>query len=113
MEWTPGRFLNWAKDIGPNTVQVTQEVLNKPQHVQQAYKTSLGLLSLSKRYGRLRLEAACARAVHIKTYSCRSVESILKSGFDSQPLPQSLTQEELFEKFSQHANLRGADYYAA
>ena len=113
MEWNPGRFLNWARDIGPNTLRVTQEILAKPFHVEQAYKTNLGLLSLSKRYSRPRLEAACERAIHFKTYSCRSVETILKNGFDTQPLPPTLTQEELFEKFSHHPNLRGADYYAA
>jgi transposase len=112
-EWNPGRFLNWAKEIGPNTVKVTQGILNTPRHVQQAYKYSLGLLNLSKRYGRPRLEAACERAICLKADNLRSVEKILKSGFDSQPLPPTFTQEEMFEKFSQHTNLRGADYYAA
>ena len=113
MEWHPGRFLNWAKEVGPNTVKVTQEILNTPRHVEQAYKYSLGLLNLSKRYGKPRLEAACERSLHLGTHNLRSVEKILKSGFDSQPLPQPFAQEEMFEKFSQHPNLRGADYYAA
>ncbi|MGH7442833.1 MAG: Mu transposase domain-containing protein, partial [bacterium] len=112
-EWHPGRFLNWAQTFGPNTVRVTQEILTKFKFVEQSYKSNLGLLSLSKRYGGARLEAACARAVHFKTFSCRSVESILKSGFDSQPLPEAPIQEDLLEKFADHTNLRGADYYAA
>ena len=110
--WNPERFLNWGKDIGPATMRVVREILARPIHVEQAYKSSLGLLNLSKRYGRLRLEAASVRAVHFRTFSCRSVETILKHGFESQPLPvlSSEAQEELF---TQHVNVRGSGYYAA
>ncbi len=42
----------------------------------------MGILSLSRRYGPRRLEAACARALTINVNSYSAVSSILKSGLD-------------------------------
>ena len=109
--WTPGRILSWANSIGPYTVKVAHHLLESRPHVQQAYNACLGLLSLSKRFSPTRLEAACLRAVFLETFSYKSVESMLKTGFDSQPLP-NLSQEDLFLALPDHPNLRGKDYYA-
>ncbi len=107
--WTPGRFLNWAQTFGPDVVKVVHALLGGRQHPEQAYNSCLGLLRLAKSYSPERLEAACLRAVALNTLSYRSVQEILKSGYDSQPLPQPSTQEELF---TDHTNLRGPGYYA-
>jgi hypothetical protein len=48
----------------------------------------------------------------LKTHTYRCVLNILESGFDSKPLPPPSAQEELFEAFVQHPNLRGSGYYA-
>jgi transposase len=112
MEWTPGRFLNWAGTMGPGVVQMVHHLLEGREHEAQAYKSCMGLLHLAKKYSPSRLEAACQRALHLKTHTYRCVLNILESGFDSKPLPPSSAQEELFEAFVQHTNLRGSGYYA-
>jgi transposase len=112
MEWTPGRILNWANTIGPGAVKMAHHLLEGREHEAQAYRSCLGLLSLSKKFGAGRMEAACLRALHLRTHTYRCVLNILESGFDSKPLPQPSTQEELFEDFVQHPNLRGSGYYA-
>jgi transposase len=112
MDWTPGRILNWANTIGVSAVKVTHHLLESRAHEAQAYKSCLGLLSLSKSYGPTRLEAACLRALALKNCSYRCVSTILENGFDSQPLPRTHSQEDLFESFANHPNLRGPDYYA-
>lgn len=109
LRWTPGRFLNWANTIGPNVVKVIHALLEGRQHPAQAYNSCLGLLRMAKGYSAQRLEASCERAVVLGTLSYRSVNTILKTGFDSQPLPQPSPQEELF---TDHSNLRGPGYYA-
>lgn len=109
LQWTPGRFLNWALTIGPSTVKVVHALLEGRQHPAQAYNSCWGLLRLAKVYTSQRLEAGCLRAVALGTLNYKSVNSILDSGFDSQPLPQPSTQEELF---TDHSNLRGSRYYA-
>ena len=40
-----------------------------------------------QRYGRPRVEAACARALHFDEIRVRTVKSILADGLDFQPLP--------------------------
>jgi hypothetical protein len=64
---------------------------------------------LGKRYGGDRLEAACARAVALRAFSYRSVESILRSGLDRQPLLPIAAATPTTPR--QHDHVRGADYY--
>ncbi len=107
LEWTPERFKRWATKIGPETAMLTELLLLKRTHPQQAYRTLLGILRLGKSYGNERLEAACKRALHINTLSYRSIESILKSGLDQKPLPETHSNKEPVK----HKNIRGAGYY--
>jgi len=107
-EWSPERFLRWAKKIGPHTVIMTEKIIAARAHPQQAYRSLLGILRLGTSYTDQRLEAACSRALIIGTTSFRSVESILKTGLDSKAIP-SLHDNEADSV--QHQNIRGADYY--
>jgi transposase len=106
-EWTPGRILRWAEKTGPATAQLTQAILESRPHPEQGFRSCLGILRLGERYGAERLEAACQRALAVRAFSYRSVESILKSGLDRQPLA---TQRPL-RIHRRHDNLRGAGYY--
>ena len=107
-EWSPGRFLDWAKSIGPCTAQVIEQQLTDRPHPEHGYRACLGLLKLSRGYGKPRLEAACERALAIHSASYRSVASILKQGLDQQPLRNDdAAQAEL----PLHANVRGPGYY--
>jgi transposase len=107
LEWTPERFKRWAAKIGPETAILTELLLLKRTHPQQAYRTLLGILRLGKSYGDNRLEAACKRALHINALSYRSIESILKNGLDQKPLPETNSKKEPVK----HKNIRGAAYY--
>ena len=77
-------------------------------HPQQAYRSLLGIFRLGTSYTDQRLEAACSRALIIGTTSFRSIESILKTGLDSKPIPSHHDNE---ADSVQHQNIRGADYY--
>lgn len=107
LEWTPGRIVSWAHASGPATAELVEGILASRPHPEQGFRSCLGILRLGRRYGDARLEAACARALSVRAFSYRSVESILKNGLDSQPLPAP--PPELADR--QHQNLRGADYY--
>lgn len=110
-EWSPGRFLSWAADIGPQTCAVVKHILQEKRHKEQSYRRILGLLGNAKKYGRERLNNACGRALLINSPTRTSVESILKQGLDQVGVdPQSNTiQEELC--LDHHENIRGEDYY--
>ncbi len=109
LDWTPERFKRWAAKIGTETLCLTETLLVKRSHPQQAYRSLLGILRLGKSYGESRLEAACCRALHIGALSFRSIESILKSGLDQRPLPQVAPKVQPLR----HRNIRGADYYTS
>ena len=107
LEWTPDRFKRWAAKIGPRTLTLTETLLVKRGHPQQAYRSLLGILRLGKSYGDERLEAACNRALHINALSYRSIESILKNGLDQKPLQETIGKTTPVN----HDNIRGAGYY--
>jgi len=109
LEWTPDRFKRWAAKIGPQTLLLTETLLVKRAHPQQAYRSLLGILRLGKAYGKERLEAACKRALHINALSYRSIESILKNGLDQKPLPGTSNETTPVK----HNNIRGAGYYTS
>lgn len=108
LEWSTGRFLNWAIDIGPSTRDLVQHLLEQKAHPEQGYRACLGLLSLAKQYSKVRLEAACKRSLAVCAPTRRSVASILKNGLENQSLPGSIVQERLP---LHHENIRGSIYY--
>lgn len=108
LEWTPSRIINWAGKNGPRTEELIRLIIDSRTHPEQAYRSCLGIMRLAKRYSPERLEAACNRAIFIKGYSCKSVESILRKGIDLQTFLFESTEN---EKIINHTNIRGEEYY--
>lgn len=106
-DWSPSRLVRWANTIGPQTATLVEAIIAERRHPEQGYRSCLGILRLSKKYGAERLEAACARAVAVGARSYRHVDSILKNGLDRTPLPTETTTT----KTTTHENVRGRDYY--
>ncbi len=88
-EWTPSRIVRWAENTGPATAGLMESIMRSRPHPEQGYRSCLGILRLGQRYGGERLEAASTRALAVQAFSFRSVESILKTGLDRQPLKPS------------------------
>ncbi len=82
--WNAQRFLDWAATVGPQTQAAIEQLLASRVHPQQGYRTALGILRLGKTHGDDRLEAACLRAIQIKSVTYRSVASILKHALERQ-----------------------------
>lgn len=103
-QWSAGRLMNWAQDIGGDVLLWVKAQLTRKQHEQQAYRVCLGLLNLSRHYPAQRLNNACAIANQNHLYRLKQIKSILHSNQDqlvsesSEPLPL-LPQA--------HANIRG------
>ena len=72
----------------------------------RAYRACLGLLSLSKRFGDARLEAACTLALSLGTSKYTHIRDILVNRRD-------LLQASAVPEWSSpsHAHVRGAKYY--
>lgn len=108
-EWTPDRLTRWATEsAGPATAKAVHLVMATRRHPEQGFNSALGIMRLGSaaRFGPERLEAACQRAVATGCATYKSIESILKSGLDSQPLePQNVVAMPM------HPNVRGAGYF--
>jgi transposase len=109
LEWTPSRIVHWAETLGPQTAALASAILTERPHPEQGYRSCLGILRLSRRYGEARVEAACARAMAAGARSYRHVESILKHGLDrAAPAESTRTDTQLPLV---HGNVRGRGYY--
>jgi transposase len=108
LDWTPSRIIRWAGQNGPKTEKLVTQIMESRPHPEQGFRSCLGIMGLAKRYSSERLEGACARALAIKTYSYRSVESILKNGLDQKPLLVEQTED---QRSAPHPNIRGKHYY--
>jgi transposase len=106
-DWTPGKLIGWGEHIGVACATIVRWQMTHRRHPEQGYRSCLGLLRLSNDYSPERLEAACARAISIKSHTYKSVLSILKVGFDKQtaiePAPTG--------PMPVHDNVRGPEYY--
>jgi len=106
MEWTPQRLIHWGQSIGPATAEAVTRLMAENKHPEHGYRACLGLLSLAKRYGKERLEAACMRALQIGACQYRHVHDILKNNRE-QSAPATagdwITPD--------HAHVRGPGYY--
>ncbi len=106
LEWTPSRIVSWANETGPATAKLVDGIMRSKPHPEMGYRSCLGIIRLSGKYGPERVEAASQRALSASAFSYQSVKSILKSGLDRiddgdderPPIPP-------------HDNLRGPDYY--
>jgi transposase len=108
-EWTPSRLIHWAQKAGPATGRVVAQILESRPHPEQGYRACLGLMRLGRRHGHARLEAACERAEHLRSYSYRTVDNILSSKQDLLPLESDSPPP---VPTPDHDNIRGATYYA-
>ena len=107
LEWTPARLMNWGERIGPATASVIRNLLEDKPHPEMGYRSCLGVFSLARRYGEVRLEAACARARVIGSPKRKTIQSILEAGLDrhAELFPAADTP------LPAHGNVRGPDYY--
>ena len=109
-DWSPQRFLSWAASIGQHTQVVIQHQLESRRHPEHGYRACLGLLNLSKKYGKDRLEAACHRATHIGGMHYKNIASILGNSMDKVPIDRSKAEPTSTLPLT-HDNVRGSDYY--
>lgn len=103
---TPASLIERARKIGTNVGVLVERVMRDRPHPEHGYRAAMGILDLSRRYDRLRLEAACERALTINAISYSSVNSILKSGLD-----KTKPVAETGQPTPPHINIRGGSYY--
>lgn len=89
---TPEKLLIRATQVGESMTLLIQKVLEDRKHPEQGYRAALGILNLSSKYAKERLEKAAARALHFGGCRRRDLVSILDAGLDQIPLSQENAQ---------------------
>jgi len=105
--WSPERILSWLAKTGPATREVGEAILSGRPHPQLGFRSCLGIVRLSSRYGPDRTEAACRKALAIHATSYKAVKTILVNNADKQNEKAAEPPAPPVE----HQNIRGADYY--
>lgn len=107
-DWNEEQFLSWAQGCGPNIAAVAGEWFRVSPTEQQAYRLCSALFRLADKYGSLRLDDACDRALlYTQTSSLKTIQSILASGYDK----LGKEQKRKNDTASPHGFTRGAAYY--
>ena len=106
VEWTEERCRIWSKGIGVATLQLVEQMLTNT-HSEGARRSCLGLMSLAKKYGNERLEAACCYGFQVGVRSRKDLITILEHKLEHVDLSDSGTVSSIT-----HENIRGSSYYA-
>lgn len=105
--WDADYFLYQASKIGASSSEIFKRVLSRNKFPEQTYNACLGLLSLSKKYGNERFEAACTRALPVAWPTYGLIKKILENNMDKvsgQIIPARYIPT--------HENLRGSQTYS-
>ena len=103
-DWTHERILREAATVGDDTAALVEVILRSRPHPEQGFRSCIGILGLSKRYGAERLDGACARALVLGTRSYGSVSAILRNAQETKAAPDEMPG-------LLHENIRGPGYY--
>jgi len=96
------RVFKQAEGIGAATVEVLRRQAAHRKHPEETLRSAQGILRLGRDFTPEQLEVACQRALEIKSYSYRTVRTLLQAP-PSKPTPPTPDVA--------HDNLRGAKYY--
>lgn len=106
-EWSPEKFIDWGTKRGLQVKNMAELMLNTVKHPEQAFKQCMGMLALGNKYGNMRLNRACGRALSYEAYSYRVIKNILEKGLDQEDetiVPESVPVIE-------DENFRNSEYF--
>lgn len=86
-----------AVSVGPACGELVGQLLDHP--ILERLRAAQGILRLGERFGTVRLEAACCRALAFDDLRYRTVKTILERGLDSQVAPEA-TFDRLSETYT-------------
>lgn len=104
--WNKDDLLAQAGRVGPSALQAATLMLDNSIYIEQNYKACFGMLMLQKKYGILRLEAACSRTLQGTRVNYTMIKNILEKGLDKLVPPP-----ENNNTIPEHDNIRGKDQY--
>ncbi len=102
IEHTVTRTLLRAAAVGPATVALIEHQANHRRHPEETLRSAQGILRLARDYSPAALEAACERALVLRSYSYRAVRTLITAP----TTPEAQPALDLV-----HDNVRGPEYF--
>ena len=109
-DWTIERISREASAIGSDVALLCERILADRPHPEQGYRSVLGILRLSNKFGADRLERACGRALEIGSPAYRTIKTMLKKRMEAATLCEQAQAPESTATLGA-ANIRGRRYY--
>lgn len=103
-EWNSERIKKWAKDIGPSTLEVINNIFLNAKYEQQVYNQTISILKLKDKYTRHKLEAA---AKYILENNITPITKNFKTTIENLQYEEKETTNDI----NAHTVIRGASYY--
>jgi transposase len=100
--------LAWAATVGPMTVAMVRRLLDANPVREQGWRSARGLQRVGEKYGPVRTELACERALRFGARSYKPIANILALGRESAGVLEDEPEERLA---IMHENVRGPGYY--
>lgn len=104
--WNTDRFVRWASKIGGSVETFIHRLLDSKEHPQQAFKSCMGVLQLSKGYKPEDLEIVCSRALDFNSISLKFIRNSLKNN-----IHKTEPGKQVEIKLPFHENIRGRENY--
>ena len=101
--WSVEKYENWVASIGDETLQAIRYLLESRHHPEQAFKSCMGILSLSSECENQDLNMASRKAWKFNRISYRKVKGYLEDIIRLKKL--NCDKKQIF-MFKQHSNLR-------
>ena len=108
LKTNPGSFLNWANNIGINTVAWVKKEFDNVEHAPNIYSKLNAVLSLAKLYGKYEPDLAIGYADIHNVTNTASIKSILDKKLYLQTAANNTLNNTTV--FNTHDNLRGNIY---
>jgi len=80
------KYVEWAAHIGGNTRSVIECLLAAADYEQQAFRSCMAILRLSKKYGNSRLDSACKAAMFYGCICFSAIKRLTVKGVDPKAL---------------------------
>ena len=104
--WNTDRFIRWASKMGGSVETFIERLLESKEHPQQAFKSCMGVLNLSKGYKPGDLEKVCSRAVEYNCISLKFIKNSLQNNTH-----KTEPEKPIEIKLPFHENIRGKENY--
>jgi transposase len=105
--WSPDYFARLARPYGSQVETYLTALIDSKPYPEIAYKQCLGILSLTKKFDKSRLNKACERGLGLSRYGYHIIHNILINKMDLADGQLATPEEPIIE----HLNIRGAAYY--